>query len=293
MAWIRWHVSFRNYSNILTNHSNWPPYSYDSDGLQSVGDILNETNPGTFTYYIRIDDDANADRTATFLGNLTLQIEKVCEDLASHPILSNASAINAIGFSQGGQFLRGYVERCNKPPVANLVTFGSQHNGISEFQKCAPKDWLCYTWDGFLKARTWAPFVQSRLIPAQYFRDPEDLEGYLEHSNFLADVNNERTVKNSRYKENIKKLERFVMYMFSEDLTVVPKESAWFQEVNATTGHVTKLQDRRLYKEDWLGLRFLDERNKLEFLVAEGRHMQITEDILIDVFSRYFKPVSK
>lgn len=221
-----------------------------------------------------------------------MQIEKVCEDLASHPILSNVSAINAIGFSQGGQFLRGYVERCNNPPVANLVTFGSQHNGISEFQKCRPNDWLCYTWDGFLKARTWAPFVQSRLIPAQYFRDPEDLEGYLEHSNFLADVNNERTVKNSRYRENIKKLERFVMYMFSEDITVVPKESAWFQEVNATTGKVTKLQDRRLYKEDWLGLRFLDERSRLEFLVAEGRHMQITEDILIDVFSRYFKPVS-
>lgn len=144
-----------------------------------------------------------------------------------------------------------------------------------------------------MKAQTWVPFVQSRLIPAQYFRDPEDLEGYLEHSNFLADVNNERKVKNNLYRENIKQLERFVMYMFSEDITVVPKESAWFQEVNATTGQVTKLQDRQLYKEDWLGLRFLDERNRLDFLVAEGGHMQITEDILIDAFSTYFKPVSK
>ena len=51
-----------------------------------------------------------------------------------------------MGFSQGGQFLRylvlldflkgkaddirGFVERCNKPPVRNLITWGSQHNGI-------------------------------------------------------------------------------------------------------------------------------------------------------------------
>ncbi len=177
--------------------------------------------------------------------------------------------------------------------MANLVTFGSQHNGISEFQKCAANDWLCMTWDGFLKSRTWTPFIQSRLVPAQYFRDPEDLEGYLEHSNFLADVNNEREVKNSAYKENIKKLETFAMYIFANDTTVIPKESAWFQEVNTTTGQVTKLQDRRLYLEDWLGLRFLDEEKRLDFRIAEGRHMQLSEEVLVEAFRRYFKPSSK
>jgi hypothetical protein len=25
---------------------------------------------------------------------------------------------------------RGFVERCNHPPVRNLITWGSQHNGI-------------------------------------------------------------------------------------------------------------------------------------------------------------------
>ncbi|KAL9600066.1 MAG: hypothetical protein Q9219_003436 [cf. Caloplaca sp. 3 TL-2023] len=262
--------------------------NYKADGLRSIGSLANDTNPGTYTYYIRLDDDPSADRTATFLGNVTEQVSKVCRDLATHPILSRAPAINALGFSQGGQFLRAYVQRCNNPPVRTLVTFGSQHNGISEFQNCGENDWVCRSWDGYLKRNTWSHFVQSRLVPAQYFRDPDDLEGYLDSSNFLADINNERAVKNETYKTNLMRLRRFVMFMFEADTTVVPKESAYFAEYNKTSDEVTRLQDRRLYKEDWLGLKRLDEKGRLEFKVAEGRHMQLSEELLRETFGKYF-----
>jgi Palmitoyl protein thioesterase len=26
--------------------------------------------------------------------------------------------------------IRGFIERCNHPPVRNLITWGAQHNGI-------------------------------------------------------------------------------------------------------------------------------------------------------------------
>ena len=130
--------------------------------------------------------------------------------------------------------------------------------------------------------------MQSRLVPAQYFRDPEDLESYLEHSNFLADINNERTKKNATYKKNMKKLEKFVMFMFSDDTTVVPKESAYFHEVNRTSEEITKLKDRALYKEDWLGLKWLDERHRLEFKIAKGGHMQFEGGLLEDTMRKYF-----
>ncbi len=263
--------------------------SYKAEGLQSIGELLNHTIGNTTAYYVRLDDDPSADRTATFLGNVTLQLQKVCDDLASHPILSKAPAINALGFSQGGQFLRAYVERCNNPRVENLVTFGSQHNGISEFQECAANDWLCQTWRGVLKSNAWGSFSQSRLVPAQYYRDPEDLDNYFEYSNFLADINNERKVKNDTYKENMKMLGKFVMFMFADDTTVVPKESAIFSEVNTTSDEVTKLQERDIYREDWIGLRFLDEERRLEFRIAEGGHMQLSDKILADAFNKYFK----
>ena len=49
---------------------------------------------------------------------------------------------------------------------------------------------------------------------------------YLNHSMFLADVNNERPERNSSYAKNLSSLGKLVMIMFTHDDTVVPKESA-------------------------------------------------------------------
>jgi palmitoyl-protein thioesterase len=265
--------------------------NYAAEGLAQVAELAQEVNPGTFTYIIRLDDDSSADRTATFFGNVTVQIEKVCADLASHPILSTAPAVDALGFSQGGQFLRGYIERCNFPPVRSLVTFGSQHNGISEFQACGATDWLCKGAEGLLRSSTWSSFVQSRLVPAQYFRDPNQYDSYLEFSNFLADINNERALKNQTYKENLEKLERFIMYMFEDDTTVVPKQSSWFADVNGT--EVTELRKRDIYTEDWIGLKALDKKGGLVFETTPGGHMTLTDKLLAKVFKENYGPFGK
>jgi palmitoyl-protein thioesterase len=52
--------------------------------------------------------------------------------------------------------------------------------------------------------------------------------------------------------------------------------SEWFGEFNATSGEHTPLQKRALYKEDWLGLKVLDEKKGLVFLEAEGGHVLFT-----------------
>ena len=130
--------------------------------------------------------------------------------------------------------------------------------------------------------------MQNRVVPAQYFRDPEDLDAYLEHSAFLADINNERPGKRNRtYADNLAGLERFVMLMFEDDTTVVPKESAWFAELNRTTGERTLVEDRELYKQDWIGLKELGDRERLEFLTTPGRHMELSDELLTDLFKKY------
>ena len=133
--------------------------------------------------------------------------------------------------------------------------------------------------------------MQSKLVPAQYYRDPADMENYLLYSNWLADVNNERASKNGTYKKNLGKLEKFWMYKFSEDVVVLPKESCWFDEVtkHGENRVVTRLKDRMIYQEDWLGLKSLDESGGLEFRIAEGGHMRITKELLGDVFEMMYK----
>ncbi|EER24662.1 Palmitoyl protein thioesterase containing protein [Coccidioides posadasii C735 delta SOWgp] len=262
------------------------------EGLKHIAQLAEDTNPGTYIHIIHVGDTPEADRQASFLGNVTVQLETVCKQLESDPILSTAPAVNALGFSQGGQFLRGYVERCNSPPVRNLVTFGSQHNGIAKFQSCAATgDWVCRGAEALLRFGAWSNMVQSRFVPAQYFRDPEELDQYLLHSNFLADINNEREIKNEQYKRNLISLNKFAMYMFKDDKLVVPKQSAHFAEVNSTTGYVKPLQERAIYTEDWLGLKVMDEAGSLEFLTVPGEHMQLSDRVLKEAFEKYFGPV--
>ena len=268
--------------------------TFNGDGIKQVGQLAEEINPGTFVYTVQLAQDANGDRSATFFGNVTEQIQGVCDILASHPILSTAPAIDAIGFSQGGQFLRGYVERCNNPPIRSLVTFGSQHNGIIEFRACGGTDWLCRSAMALLRFNTWSSFVQNRLVPAQYYRDPstpETYETYLDNSNFLADANNERILKNNTYADNIAKLKNFVMYMFEDDTVVIPKRTSWFEEVNGT--ETIPLRERELYKEDWLGLKRLDKAGGLHFRSITAEHMDIPESVLNETMTDYFGPYKR
>ncbi len=58
---------------------------------------------------------------------ILLNMIQVCEMIANDPALQNG--YNAIGFSQGGQFLRAVAQRCPSPRMRNLITVGSQHQG--------------------------------------------------------------------------------------------------------------------------------------------------------------------
>ncbi|KAF3350827.1 Putative transcription factor kapC [Verticillium dahliae VDG2] len=267
--------------------------SFDGEGIQQVAELADAAFPGIYVHIVKVGADPNADRSATFFGNVSTQLEQVCADIAADPILSSAPAVDAIGFSQGGQFLRGYVERCNAPPVRSLIPYGSQHNGIVSFRACKDGDLLCKGAMALLRFNQWSSFVQNRLVPAQYYRDPApaEYEKYIESSNFLADINNERATKNDAYAENVARLVNFVMIMFEHDTTVIPKETSWFEEVNGTES--LPLRARKLYTEDWIGLRALDRKGGLKFRKVPGEHMQFTNEQLNATMHEFLGPASK
>nr|POE67119.1 palmitoyl-protein thioesterase 1 [Quercus suber] len=298
---------------------------FDNPGLADVSDLVQRIHPGTPVHIIRLGETGDADRTATFFGNVSAQIAQVCHDLLHDPVLApfhhpntSSLAVNALGFSQGGQFLRGLLQRCEPLRVRTLVTFGSQHNGIAQFQRCTSTwDYVCRAASALLQSNAFSATAQRRVVPAQYFRpyraltssssssavadddddDDDDDDAYLAHSAFLADVNNERPRKNPRYAARIAALRRFVMFVFADDQTVLPRESGWFADVDASPDAakrvVTPLRERTLYKEDWLGLRALDERGGLVFREVPGRHMEFREGVLEDTIREFFAPEGK
>ena len=66
------------------------------------------------------------------------------------------------------------------------------------------------------------------ITPAQYWHNPLNNQEFLEGSHYLADINNERQEKNSEYKQNLEKLENFVMAKWLQDTTIIPGASAHF-----------------------------------------------------------------
>ena len=123
----------------------------------------------------------------------------------------------------------------------------------------------------------------------------------------MADINNEIPgQRNATYKENLQTLENLVLIIFSEDKTVVPKESAWFGYEAITDGDkaasndvptssddaerqlqrpltttsspektIVPIRQQPIYTEDWIGLKELDESGRIVFGVSDGEHMQL------------------
>lgn len=267
--------------------------SADSPGMQRAADELAAAT-GAFVYLLSIAED---DRRASFFGRVDDQVAVACEQLREVPEL--AAGFHAVGFSQGGQFLRAYAERCNDPPVKTLVTFGAQHMGVAALPGCPEDDpgFACSVARTIAARAVYSNYVQDRIVQAQYFKDPARYQEYLDSVAFLPDINNERPIRNETYKKNFEKLEKLVLIMFEDDITVIPRESAWFgyfrvdegdgSSVSIAAQPVIPMRSQPIYLEDWIGLRALDARDAIAFETCPGEHMRIPEDYLAEIAGKY------
>ncbi|KAL7309456.1 hypothetical protein PS15m_011537 [Mucor circinelloides] len=247
------------------------------DSMGRVSDLIRDRLDGAFVYSVQVGNSVDDDHKAGFFGRIDQQVDLVCEKLGQIPELQDG--FNAIGFSQGGLFLRAYVERCNKPVVHRLITFGSPHRGVSDIPNCMnPRDFTCKLMRTMVKSGVYSDYVQNRIVQAQYYRDPSNEKGYLERNQFLPNLNNEND-ENDEYKQNLRSLDKFVMIRFSEDVMIKPGYTAWFW-LHDKDRQLVPLQNQTLYTEDWLGLKYLNDHGRLEFLVCPGQHMQISDDYL-------------
>eukprot|EP01137_Pigoraptor_chileana_P009704 Opistho-2@58351 len=247
------------------------------ESMGSIQKMIESQVPGVYVKSLRIGDSAAQDSENSFFMDSDAQVANVCAQLAADPKLANG--FNALGFSQGGQFLRAYVQRCNKPQMLNLITFGAQHQGVYGMPRCIGANWtLCEVMRSMLNVGAYESYVQHHLVQAQYWHDPKNEKEYLEKSAFLADINNARADKNATYKQNLLTLKNFVMVKFTKDTMVQPRESEWFGFYEPGQDKLTlAMQNTSTYINDDLGLQELNAGNRLHFLEADGDHLQFTD----------------
>jgi palmitoyl-protein thioesterase len=160
-------------------------------------------------------------QSQTMLTIVSIQIDRLCEELAKDEILQSFPGINLIGFSQGGMIARGFLERCNDPPVINFISWVSPQGGqfgvpgfinstieriIDDLVECCAYDrWLqeilsvAGYWRG---SKIQAVEIRSSFADASCVSlDPYQEAAFVNGSIFLADVDNLRPKKNHLYKQ--------------------------------------------------------------------------------------------
>lgn len=239
---------------------------------------LKDELPGVYVHSLMIGNNVAADVKNGFFKDTNSQIAMACDTIAKDPNLQ--AGYNAIGFSQGGQFLRAVAQRCPSPPMKNLITVGAQHQGVFGLPNCPGEIvHFCDIVRDLLNYGVYTDIVQSFLVQAQYWQDPLDHDLYVEKSQFIAEINNEKPEKNMTYAHNLAQLENFVMIKHNQDSMVEPRESEHFefyQPGQAET--IVPLLESPIYTEDRIGLKALHETGRLHFLSVDGDHLQFSWD---------------
>ena len=164
--------------------------------------------------------------------------------------------------------------------------------GISDLMPCKITNIACHLARLAIKSNVYSHYAQKYIIQAQYYRDTDNLDAYWAADTFLADINNEvKETANTTYADNLKKLENLVLVMFSEDKTVLPKESAWFGSYTpgstSREKNIVPMKLQPTYSADSFGLRTLDEQGRVSLETCEGGHMQLSQDCWEPLVRKY------
>jgi palmitoyl-protein thioesterase len=219
--------------------------------------------------------------------NFSSQAEEACEKIKSNHRFQKK--FNIFGISQGGLLGRYIIEKCDiQGEVVKYLSIDTPHMGIGVLPKIVC-GFICEWINGLFYKVVYSDYIQANLGSPSFFKNPYDIQAYLNGSTFLADLNNEGPDKNETYKQKVKKLKGAMFVKNANDSVIIPRETAWFQFYDSTGVNLIKLEDSDFYKEDFIGLRYLVEKNRTQFIEWEGEHVSFTLDdvdkYLIDFLS--------
>ncbi|XP_041069352.1 palmitoyl-protein thioesterase 1-like isoform X2 [Carcharodon carcharias] len=217
--------------------------------------LVEETVPGCYVLSLKIGKNVTEEIGNSYIMNVNDQVEQACNILSKDKKLQNG--YNAMGFSQGGQFMRAVAQRCPSPAMMNLITFGAQHQGVYGLPHCpGESSHICNWIRKMLNLGAYNSLIQKHLVQAEYWHDPLNEDLYRNKSIFLAEINQER----------------------------------WFGFYKAGQAKDTySLQESVLYQEDRLGLKAMNKASKLEFLTVDGDHLQFSKEWFINNIVPYLK----
>lgn len=232
-------------------------------------DSLKAKYPGIYINNLPVYDDLSS-----MLTHMDKQMAAVIAAIKKDGNLTNG--FNFYGESQGALIARTYVTLSNDPPVYNLVAMNGPQDGVGECPTIEVPviKQLCGDLGTDLEIYKW-PLCSF----CSYWRG-KNKTTYLDNSQWLADVNNERTVNQTR-RQNMISLNKYMATVALRDTIVQPAQSAWhtyWYWGDERRSKVMNLTETEGYKNDILGLKTLDERGDLILNSFDGGHCGYSMD---------------
>ena len=127
----------------------------------------------------------------------------------------------------------------------------------------------------------YSDFTQSHLSFSGYWRDSLILDTYFHKCRYLPLLNNELLLETNIsiiQMNNIKSLNNFVMIWSPYDDVIQPAESGIFSFYDELL-NIVPIEDTLLYKNDVLGLKFLNDKNAFHKYKTNCTHVQHRDPI--------------
>ena len=158
----------------------WHGINDDHRSMLGLIGALEAAMPGVPVLNLRLGATRAEERERSITMGMEAQVAWACRQLAGDPRL--AGGYTGVGYSQGGLLLRGWApdtssprlaQLCPEPPMVQLVTLGSPHQGIAGLPRCpgrrqaspcpspGPTSLLCTMMRSLLSAGAYQPFVQG------------------------------------------------------------------------------------------------------------------------------------
>uniref|UniRef100_A0A3B4BKI9 Palmitoyl-protein thioesterase 1 n=1 Tax=Periophthalmus magnuspinnatus TaxID=409849 RepID=A0A3B4BKI9_9GOBI len=148
--------------------------------MGAIKKMIEEQIPGIYVLSLMIGKNVIEDTENGFFMEVNEQVAMVCEKLAQDPKLQGG--YNAMGFSQGAQFLRAVAQRCPNPPMKTLISVGGQHQGVYGFPRCPGEtSKICDYIREALNTGAYNDWIQKHLVQAEYWHDPLNDDLYKKH----------------------------------------------------------------------------------------------------------------
>lgn len=211
--------------------------------------------------------------------NMHWQGKELCKEIQKDPKL--AQGFDMICHSQGGLLGRYYIQRWNNPKVHTYISLATPQRGVFGLPGLYDTKFkLLNYFENLARFIIYRSFFQQHFSFCQYWNDSLHHELYLRRCTFLPYLNNELTHEFSEhYKANICSLEKMILVASIEDTIVEPLESAHFGfYIKGSKKVFEKMYDWEVYKNDSLGLKTLNDSDRLQLLVSLASHQDINED---------------